>query len=1370
MNHNLLTVTDGRRNDPNDPTFGTGPYLINEYGNSKSEGSLTYDRVTRQIWGGDVIDFHYSVLAPEDHGTGEVLRTTLNDRNGNVTEHYFDMGNRKLREVVFSGRADPAQPTTPVVNRPLNQLRSTDPGFYETRWQYTLDSQIKMVVYPNGNSLENFYETDLDPLVDPRFRANLRMKVSTAGPIGGDQNQIVEEFEYDVDFGCASCGFNFVTRHVDGRGNETLSEFDDNGNLIKRTHRIASIVEDFEYNGFGQLTAHVHPDNGSGHRRRDEFTYHDTGSQTGYRKDETIDVGGFALKTAWAYDARGNATTITDPRGNDRQYTFNQLDQVVRERSEEVQPGSAVRYDVLTSYDANDNVVRRDIQNVDSQGTEVAANPAFTTTFEYEVLNYVTRKTEEVDPGHNIVTEYAYDKNRNQTLTRYGEATNGNQPENTTTMVYDERNLVFQQIRAAGHADQSTTQFDYDGNRNRVAVHQGLEDQPRVTTHLFDGFDRMTTTTDPMGNVTTYGYDANHNMVLHRIDGERSDILGSTGNERLFEAAYEYDLVDRKTHRRVAHFDSAGVVILDGESTTVTAWSDFSQILSTTDDNGNATTFGYDTANRLLATTDAKGNSTTNSYDSNSNLVTTTEIDKSDLATPDEIFVTQFAYDGTNRQISVTDNLGNLSERFYDSRDNEVRTSDGMRVAPNQPGNRIEHEFDGLNRMVRTIEFLTDDGTGSGTVIDAILTEQSWDDSSRLVSMTDDNANSTSYAYDPLDRRITETFADNTVIVSVYDTHDDRVGHTDQNGSSCTGTFDDLGRLIQKDITPAPGVLGVTLQTYQYDGLSRRTRATDNNNPAIATDDSIVEFGYDSLSHLTSEIQNGKTVQSVIDGVGRRVSCTYPDGRVIIQTHDTIDRVKSVQDQGAANAIAEYEYIGVSRVLERRYANGTKRTHHDGAGNADGYDGLRREVQRRHVDAGGNLFSGFAYAYDKAHNRRFESDLVKGTTDVYQYDSKYRLIHAGYDAPIAAVAGVTNNATVNADVSGLGSNDQQWTLDGVGNWLDRNDSGTATAYTPNVMNEYDDVGGVAFAHDDNGNLQSDGDLTLFHDHLNRLVRLERSGNLVASYAYDAVGRRISKILPASVEVHFYYDQDHCIEERDAADQVVRHFVYGVRVDEPLEIVLGSNRYFYHGNSIGSVKAITNSAGSIEELYDYNAYGNVEVFAPDGVSTRPTSILENPYMFTGRRLDMESGLHYYRARYFSGCIGRFVERDPIGYLDGMSMYEYVDGNPINLRDPFGLYGTRSCAYYRRACKEHGGHYYCIVAPVACIAFKNFDPVPFFDDPFDKWRRCTRKCLQDCSRKHHNDSPICPPGDHNGFWDPPHFSCHNSCYKSCAGFRL
>jgi RHS repeat-associated protein len=118
-------------------------------------------------------------------------------------------------------------------------------------------------------------------------------------------------------------------------------------------------------------------------------------------------------------------------------------------------------------------------------------------------------------------------------------------------------------------------------------------------------------------------------------------------------------------------------------------------------------------------------------------------------------------------------------------------------------------------------------------------------------------------------------------------------------------------------------------------------------------------------------------------------------------------------------------------------------------------------------------------------------------------------------------------------------------------------------------------------------------------------------------------------------------------------------VYGAGLDEPLAYVAADGTKTYtHQDAQGSVVAVTDATGKLTSRYAYGPYGE-------------SSTLTGVARYTGRRIDPETGLYYYRARMYSPALGRFLQQDPIGTSGGVNLYAYVGNDPINLVDPSGL---------------------------------------------------------------------------------------------------
>jgi RHS repeat-associated protein len=381
---------------------------------------------------------------------------------------------------------------------------------------------------------------------------------------------------------------------------------------------------------------------------------------------------------------------------------------------------------------------------------------------------------------------------------------------------------------------------------------------------------------------------------------------------------------------------------------------------------------------------------------------------------------------------------------------------------------------------------------------------------------------------------------------------------------------------------------------------------------------------------------------------------------------------------------------------------------------------------------------GFTTAYDRASNKFYERALhAENRSSLYEPFDSNQIPQGGYDSidrllqyqrgNLASTGGDGGNGGGSIALSGSTPEyinlsgtfaTRNYALDGLGNWKNTvftpSTTGTLTPQTEirqhNGLNEITRTYNAALTpttvnptYDMNGNLLSDGRFDYTWDALNRLVAVKLAGTttVVAQYYYDALNRRIRKVVgsgDSAVTTDCIYLGWRCMEDRnpdaEGGDAPVIQYVWGRYLDELIQLMTyvnittgtgdsavtyGAGAYYPLQDLLYRTTATTNSSGTIVEAYDFDAYGNTLIFnqpgsgsnwwAPDA-NQSPDALCQ--FLFTGQRFDAETGNYYYKERYFSAILGRFLSRDPILYWSGdMSLTRYVRNNPIVYSDTLGL---------------------------------------------------------------------------------------------------
>jgi len=1049
------------------------------------------------------------------------------------------------------------------------------------------------------------------------------------------------------------------------------------------------------------------------------------------RTAEVADADGTALTTLYSYDgdsgAFGNPTLITEPGGvYTTSITYDELDRVTcRERK---LSGSTVSKE----------------EYVFSMGGQIIEEKRYeaTSTTSSTVYTYdgAGRRSEIYEDVLDFTGTYPVTGCRGN-ITQY--------------TYYDGTDLIEAISQKAGWSDGSFTQivsykYTSDGKQSEVVregapdtttiytYYDAIEENGRLYGYLKMAEEKVEAT---LTNYSTYEYDwLGRQVRAKRYDEEgENDVL-------LSDSETVYDAMGRAYQTIVHSLDTQN----PGAITTNYYYDELGQLLQTVDDDSTVVAkYTYDNLGRALSTEDALGNVSFTSYDGAGRVASREMRHKVDT----DVYRSEWsylAYDAAGRLASVT-NYGptNIVTTYAYGFD----ATDGQYSQVTDPDGRVTKSFvDLLGRTTKTVE---DSGDTNRTTLYAYSAEEKDGDDviGYMDTITAENGaqddQTTGYLRGDIAdaQRVTKiTYPDAGAVAFTYNTDGSLATRTDQRGWTTTYTRAlDNGQLMVTESVAGTGLVGTTQIVYKYDGLGRLTSVTDNNGSGP---DSEVTYAYawSGTDQTVTEAQDINSegpwdVESTYTKLGVRESLEYPNSRTLGFTYDALRRLDTITQSSAT--LADYEYKGLylnQRGLGGAIGADVVRLSFEQTAPLDGYDAWGRVTWlRNYAVSGGDNIARYAYGYSYASEIKYQENLSLDLTDhdeLYGYDNLHRLTSF-------------KRGTLNAnkdDITGTPDRQQSWTLDHVGNWenpsglaIDSDDNGNpgtpSDERTHNSVNEVTTidpegaVGSFNVTHDDAGNLSILPDRAnptttadcFTYDYRNRLIKVEHTTtydqqpptwNTVVQYFYDGLNRRVKKDLTSGTDVIYLYDGWQCIEEREddgGTWEARRQYVYGGRyIDEPLIFdkdydsdgictdfnyggSRGAHRYYYAQQVNYNVTAmvVDDGDGSVTfiEWAEYDPYGAATVTIADGQSATG-----NPYLFQGRRWEEEAGLYYFRNRWYSAELGRFLQRDPAGYVDGMGLYRAVRDNPISLTDPSGALShidRKILAIYARRFATGGG---------------------------------------------------------------------------------
>jgi RHS repeat-associated protein len=509
-------------------------------------------------------------------------------------------------------------------------------------------------------------------------------------------------------------------------------------------------------------------------------------------------------------------------------------------------------------------------------------------------------------------------------------------------------------------------------------------------------------------------------------------------------------------------------------------------------------------------------------------------------------------------------------------------------------------------------------------------------------------AQTRTYNYDDMGRLTSTTLPESGTWSYVYFDFGGMQTRTDARGVITSYTYDGLNRLATMSYNVGTtGVQNPGTVTFNYG----TTAANNNNGRLISMVDGSGEEDYTYnimgwVTQLTKKISGTNYVIGyAYDGLGNLTDVTYPSTHVVHQSYDSIGRLSGITNQGA-NALTVGSYNATGQVLGATYGNGVTSTF-----TYNDHLQVSRIIYTGAGATAGQTLLDLTYAYGTNNNGQIASITdARGAAYNQQFS---------YDALGRLMNGQTGNLT------GANTWCLNWNYDRYGNRFSQSGcGGTLTVGQPNlsVSTTSNRITSTGYNYDANGNLTADPSHAYAYDADNRMVTVDAGGASPHSYSYD--GNRLRIIKDSTVYV---YSGTKVIAEYSGGSLQKEYVYSGGKL---LATVVGSSTIYHHPDHLSN-RVETDGSGNVVRTFGQVPFG--ETWYETGTADK--------WKFTSYERDSETTLDYAISRYYANGLGCFASPDvlqgDIANPQSLNRYSYVLGDPVNLVDPLGLFGT-NCA--------------------------------------------------------------------------------------------